>query len=615
MPIKRSGFSFDHPVVVTFLIFAVIGFMYLASEVLKPLAFAVLLSFALAPLAGLFQRVGLPRSLSVVLTVLLTLGILGGIGYKVGEQLTTLATHIDRDRLESNISHKFGSLKPTEANAFTKLSKLASGLLSKIDRPEQVKGAMPVNVVSQPSYTERLQAAVGPYLQGLGEGVFVLILVLFMLTNREDLSDRIIRMFGKGRMSVTTKSMDEVGQRISRYLMMFAVVNSTVGLIVGLGLWAIGVPLATLWGVLAALFRFIPYVGPATAFVLPLLYSVANFPGWREPLMVIGLFATIEILANSFFEPVIYGRTTGVNALGLLVAAMFWTWLWGALGLLLSTPMTVCLAVLGKYVPGLQVFAIMLGEDPPLEPDVRFYQRLLAMDPDGATQVVEAELGKHPRVEVFDQLLVPTLTRAERDYRREDIDDREHTFVVRFVVDLIEDIAATPEPAGVDSPKETEQASEPADAVRVVGVSSSDETEAIVLRMLAVLLDRDGIELTIEEQGLSPLKLADKLAAADPPLVVLSLLPPGGLTPARYLVRRLRAQFAKLPLLVGRWGEGGDLQATTDRLTEAGASDVVFRLADARERVLEQLRPKPETADFGLVASPAVPEPAAGSPG
>jgi hypothetical protein len=257
----------------------------------------------------------------------------------------------------------------------------------------------------------------------------------------------------------------------------------------------------------------------------------------------------------------------------------------------------------------------MLGEDPPLEPDVRFYQRLLAMDPDGAAQVVDAELSKHPRAEVFDQVLVPTLSRAERDYSREDIDDREHTFVLRFVVDLVEDLAATPEPAGVALPNGSEPAPEAPGVIRLVGVPASDETEAIALRMLAVLLERDGIELAVLGEGLPPLKMAEQLAAADPPLVVLSLLPPGGFTTARYLVRRIRARFDKLPVIVGRWGDSGDLEAMTDRLTEAGASNVVFRLADARKQVLERLRPKPDAADFGLVPSPAVPEPAAGSPG
>ena len=210
-----------------------------------------------------------------------------------------------------------------------------------------------------------------------------------MLMGREDLSDRIVGLFGHRQVSLTTRTMEEIGQRISRYLATFALVNSGFGLVIGVGLWLIGVPFAVLWGCLAAMLRFIPYVGPAVAFVLPLVFSFAHFPGWTQPLEVVALFAVVEVALNSFLEPVIYGKTTGVSALGLLVAAMFWTWLWGTMGLLLSTPLTVCLAVLGKYVPSLRFFAALLGEEAELEPDVRLYQRLVALDRDGATEVVD----------------------------------------------------------------------------------------------------------------------------------------------------------------------------------------------------------------------------------
>src|SRR5208337_1464878 len=220
----------DHPVVVTFLILAVIGAMSLAAEMLKPLALAVLLSFALAPLAGFFERRRVPRAIAV----------------------------------------------------------------------------------------------------------------LFMLMNREDVGDRIVQLFGQRQINLTTRTMGEIGQRISRYLAMITLVNAGYGLIVGLGLWAIGVPYAVLWGCLAAMMRFIPYVGAAVAFLLPLVFAVAHFPGWSQPLEVIALFGAVEVALN-YLEPVIYGKTTGVSALGLLVAAMFWTWLWGLLGTLLSTPMTLCL--------------------------------------------------------------------------------------------------------------------------------------------------------------------------------------------------------------------------------------------------------------------------------
>ena len=237
-----------------------------------------------------------------------------------------------------------------------------------------------MQVVEQPSFQQRLRVSSGPYLEFLGIGGFVLVLVLFMLTGREDLHDRIVSLFGNRQVGLTTRTMEEIDVRISRYLATFALVNSCFGLVIGLGLWLIGVPYAVLWGCLAAMLRFIPYVGTTVAFALPMIFSIANFPGWVRPLEVVALFGACEIGLNSFLEPVVYGKTTGVSALGLLIAAMFWTWIWGALGLLLSTPLTVCLAVLGKYVPSLNFLAILLGEKVELAPDVKLYQRLVALD-------------------------------------------------------------------------------------------------------------------------------------------------------------------------------------------------------------------------------------------
>ena len=364
---------------------------------------------------------------------------------------------------------------------------------------------------------------------------------------------------------------------------------------------------------LAALLRFIPYVGPGTAFALPLVFSFASFSGWREPSLVIALFASLEIVMNSFLEPVIYGKTTGVSALGLLVAAMFWTWLWGALGLLLSTPLTVCLAVLGKSVPGLRVFATLLSEDEPLEPDVRLYQRLLAVDLDGATAIVEEQSSRRPRVEVFDHLLIPVLSRAERDHAREDIDEREQAFVWRFVGDILDDLEAqSPEislqtvasatTAGAVPTEGPAKAAPP--APHLVGVAVNDHSDELALRMLSLLLAPSGLDLEVVGAFESPLKLSDQLAALDPRLVVLSHLPPSGLTAARYTVRRLRARFSTLPIVVGRWGEHGDTAETAEGLKTLGASEVLFSLDDARSRIVERLAPKPAPTPASAPAAP-----------
>ena len=290
----------DHPVVVTFLILAVIAAMSLAAEVLKPLALAVLLSFALAPLAGFFERRRVPRAIAVLLTVALALGSLSGIGYVVVRQLSMLANQLPSYQKE--IQKKVNVLKPSDDTVFSRAQKVAGEVVKSLDTPvvPVPKEEVDVRVVEQPSFRQRLQSAVGPSLEFLGVGSFVLILVLFMLMNREVLGDRIVQLFGQRQINLTTRTMGEIGQRISRYLAMITMVNAGYGVIVGLGLWAIGVPFGVLWGCLAAMMRFIPYVGAAVAFLLPLVFSVAEFPGWSQPLEVVALFGAVEVALTTW---------------------------------------------------------------------------------------------------------------------------------------------------------------------------------------------------------------------------------------------------------------------------------------------------------------------------
>ena len=579
----------DHPVVVTVLVLAVITAMSLAAEVLKPLALAVLLSFALAPLAEFFERRRVPRAIAVSLTVGLALGSLSGISYVVVRQLSTLAYQLPSYQKE--IQKKVDFLKPSDNTAFSRAQQVAGDVARSLDAPVVAgREATDVRVIEQPSFRERLQGAVGPYLEFIGVGIFVLILVLFMLMNREALGDRIVQLFGHRQINLTTRTMKEIGQRISHYLATIMLVNLGFGLTVGAGLWLIGVPYAALWGCMAAMMRFIPYVGAAVAFLLPLVFSVAYFPGWRQPLEVVAFFGVVE-LALSYLEPVIYGKTTGVSALGLLVAAMFWTWLWGLLGTLLSTPLTLCLAVLGKYVPSLGFFATLLGQDAELDQNIRFYQRLVSLDQDGATAVVEAALKERPRAEVFDQILVPALSRSERDSAQGELGDRDVAFIRRVMGEILDDLEATEELA-LTTPTPSSEGGPPRlngkpalPPLKVAGVAASGTPDALTLRMLGQILDASKCTLvTIEGSG-SPMLLAGRVAEASPAMVILSHLPPDALAQARYQVRRLRARFAELPIVVGRWGEAAT-DAASQGLSGVGATHVAFTLTDARDQIL-----------------------------
>ncbi|WP_422929593.1 AI-2E family transporter [Singulisphaera sp. PoT] len=597
MPSSRKLSSSADPFRLTFLIFAIIAFMYFTGEVLKPLALSVLLCFALTPAVRLLQRIGLPRALSVVLTVVLTLGLLGGIGYVVGNQLTSLANRLPnyQDNIEAKVRRL---IKPGQQTAADKLANLADKVTAKIEKPpaEGSDEAVPiqkVQVVSQPSFQERLRAATGPYLEALGVGSFVLILVLFMLMGHKDISDRIVGLFGRRQVNLTTKTMEEIGQRISRYLATFALVNSGFGLVIGLGLAAIGVPYALLWGCLAAMLRFVPYVGPAIAFILPVVFSFAHFPGWTQVLEVLALFGVVEVALNSFLEPIIYGKTTGVSALGLLVAAMFWTWLWGTTGLLLSTPLTVFLAVLGKYVPSLRFFATLLGEEVELEPHLRLYQRLVASDQPGAVEVVDAALKEMSREELYDRILIPTLIRAELDAARDELDDEGQEFVWDVIGEILDGFDEAPEDATAAADGKARPAPKPKvpKSIAVVGLAAQDTSDSLALKMLGQVLEPLGCSMQIIEPADSPQQAVESVAGLAPGLIVVSHIPPEGLSTARVLVRQLRTRFPDTPLVVGRWGETGGAASAAERLVSLGATRVDFSMADAREGIARLTKP------------------------
>jgi predicted PurR-regulated permease PerM len=607
---QRNSLASD-PFRMTILIFAVIAFMYFTGEVLKPLALSVLLSFALAPAARLFERSGLPRAPAVVLTVVLSLGLLGVIGYVVGHQLNSLAKGLPdyQENIETKLSRV---LNPDEQSTAARLKTLADEVTAKMETPPAKTGeptpVQKVEVIARPTFQDRLRSATGPYLEFLGVGSFVLILVLFMLMGRDELSDRIVALVGHRQVGLTTRTMQEIGQRISRYLATFALVNSGFGLIIGLGLWAIGAPFAVLWGCLAAMLRFIPYVGPAVAFILPLVFSFAHFPGWDKPLEIVVLFAVVEAVLTSFLEPVVYGKTTGLSALGLLVAAMFWTWLWGTMGLLLSTPMTVCLAVLGKYVPGLWFFAALLKEETDLEPDIRFYQRLLARDREGAIEIVDVALKQRPRVAIFDDILVGALTRTEHDVARDELDGAMQTFVWTVVGEIIENLEGVPDlslaamATLATGPARTDETVPQCKPALILGLVADDNADALVLRMLRQLLPASECSMEIITDTASSLRVVEQVADQCPAIVVISHLPPEGSTLARYLVQRLRARFSELPIVVGRWGDANASNNALEKLMGTGATRVVTSLADARDRILTAAKQPTQTATPALAS-------------
>ena len=395
-----------------------------------------------------------------------------------------------------------------------------------------------------------------------------LVLVLFMLIKREDLRNRFIKLVGHDRMSFTTKAVDEVSLRISRYIIMQAIVNGTVGLALAIGLFLIGVKYAFLWGFLAAMLRYVPYVGIWLAALFPILLSLAMFDGWWESLAVIGLFLVLELVTGNLIEPWVLGQSMGVSEVALLVIAAFSAFLWGPVGLILAAPLTVCLAVLGKYVPSLGFLDILLGDQPALKTAASYYQRLLARDRDEAVNLVLAYLESETADQVYDELLIPALTYARRDRARGELTESDEQFIHQTTEEILQILAkrrtaTTPvESNGVPR----ERSPEPArPAVRIMGCPAQDEADRLALAMLQQLLDPARWQTEVTAVDVLTAELACRVAADGPALVCIGSLPPGGLAHSRYLCKRLRAGPPRQNIR-------GPLGSTEERATKAGLS-------------------------------------------
>ena len=576
--------------------FAIVFIMYVAAEVLKPLALAILLSFILAPLVQWVVRRGLPRSSSVALVLILVFTVVGGVTYVVGGQFASLADQLPT--YQANIQKKLVALRPQNDSALDKARQAISSIERSL-RPADADYATPVRIVSENAKVAQLQSLFGPFHVTLAFGGVVLLLLVFVLIESNDISDRIVQMVGWGKIGVTTKTMTQIGHVLSRYLATLALFNLAFGVVIGLGLWAIGLPSPALWGLLAAVLRFVPYLGTIVSFSLPEIISIAHFPGWTQPILVIALFGGAELIANSI-EPLVYGKSTGISPIGLLVAALFWTWLWGGLGLLLANALTVCLAVVGQSTPGLGFLGTLLRHEVEVADDLRWYQRVLHRDQDGAIALLDQALKTRPLERVCDEIIIPTLARAEQDRDDGFLEKRDVVFIWRVVRDWLDDLAdrddvaltaPSPAPAEHMEPIRVRPAPEIAKQ-ELVGIATNGGGDTLILRMLNLLLKPSGVRLTILSATGSPLSVSDKVEQLGCGLIVMSHLPPLGLTPTRYLIKRLRARHPDIPMVVGFWDVKADPVQVAEQLRSSSAYHVALSVAAARTMILERTVPK-----------------------
>lgn len=588
----------------------IIAALYFARELLIPLALSALLTFLLSPLVGRLER-WIGRIVAVLIVVALIFTAAGGAGWMLTRQLVDLATHLPE--YKGNIVEKLHAFRAPKGGAFTKFSETVDELKQELpggsapDAPTIIQEpgkpetavvsppnppiqATPVKVVetSKANPFELVQTIITPLIGPLGTAALVLVLVIFMLFEREDLRNRLIRIIGQGRISTTTRALDDAADRVSRYLRMQLLVNVIYGTCIALGLYFIGVPNYALWGALGTILRFIPYVGPWVATILPTLLALSISPGWTMPALTLALFAGIELILNNVLEPLLYGKHTGISSIALIVAAVFWTWLWGPLGLVLATPLTVCLVVIGRHVPRLSFLSVLLSDEEPLTPAEDCYHRLLTVGEQDEMEFVETYLETNSLTALYDSVLIPAISMAEMDARLESLDREQLAQVEQSVHDIIEDFGARPAVPSKLIADKTVAAQTAVDApqipmppCRVYCLPARAERDQLAGAMLAQLLEQQGAHAQNAPAKLAAGESLELLEKADVDVVCISVVAPSTIIHARYLCTKVHARFPRIKIIIGLWGATENIAEPARRLRDSGADEVVVSLAEA----------------------------------
>ena len=605
--------------------------LYLGKDVLMPLALGILFSFLLAPLVTRLERTGLGRIPAVALVTVLSFAVIGSATFFVVKQLIDLTASLPayreniRQRIEAVRGHR-GPISEAARSIQVLSKEVVPSPPATKPAPEPEPARTPATALPQPSpepvpvtvvssqsspFTE-VRDALGWVIGPLSTAAIVIVFVVFFLIGREDLRDRIIFLMGRGRIHLTTRALDDAAQRISRYLLMQLIINVSYGVPVAVVLYLLGLPNALVWGLLATALRYLPYIGPWVSASLPILLSLAVFPDWWRPLAVITLFIVLEIISNNVMEPWLYGSSTGLSSVAVIVSAVFWTWLWGPVGLLLATPLTVCLVVMGKYVGQLEFLSVLMGDEPVWDPSNRFYQRLLAMDEEEAGDVIEDYLASHSLIAVDDDIILPAMHLAERDRHRGHLSPDREDFLRQAIDTFLEELeestapleapippAPGQPPAGngktaadagnktgvAQAPAPVASPEPPANPPSVFCLPARDEADEVAARMFASVLRRAGYPATASSAESLASEVLEQVEQAQAPIVCISALPPAAIADSRYLCKRLRTRCDKLKLLVGLWSATGDLDRARQRLTCSGSDTVVRSFREALNEI------------------------------
>jgi predicted PurR-regulated permease PerM len=584
--------------------------LYFGKPVLMPVALATLFAFLLSPLVSGLCRLGMRQSIAVIVVVVFMFSVVGVMVWGFGSQMTSLVAQLPdykqniREKIDDlrkagsggtlhRIQQAWGELKG-ELKKSSNVKTNAVAEANVVTNPPAEVEPVPVIVRGQtPAGIAQIPTALGPLVEVLATAGLVIVLVIFMLLRKRELRNRIIVLFGYNSMPTTTRALDEAAERISRYLLMQTIINGSYGTAVGVALYFLGLPYALMWGFLAALLRFIPYIGPWLGAAMPILLSLAVFPGWLHPFIVLGLILVFELISNMFMEPVLYGQTVGVSEVALIIAVAFWTWIWGPIGLALATPLTVCLVVLGKYVPGLSFLPLLLGDEPVMESPQLFYQRLVAMDDGEAEEIAEHYGQERELIAVYDDLLLPALVNARRDHLSEKLSTEHLDHIIAMLGQLITKLATKARGTTVQDHTN--------DAAEVFGIPVEDTIDELAMSMLGNVLPKTIALKSISAEALSG-EVIDQLQERRPAVACIGAVAPAGTHESRYLLKRIRALDENVPVVMARWGLKNE-KKLRELAKEVGLEAVVTNLKDARNHLIEQSK-------IATTPAPAAAEPA-----
>ncbi|KMO31020.1 membrane protein [Methylobacterium variabile] len=615
--------------------------LYFGREILIPIVIAVLLSFVLGPLVALLRKLRIGRIASVGVAVLLLLTVVAGLGGLIGMQLADLSTGLPR--YQRTIAQKAENLKAGPLGDIAGYVRSINHQIQQAGAPDQKPEQKPehkpeANRRAEPAVQnpdkpvlvevrdrdlspfELAEKVLAPAISPLATLGIVFVVLIFILVQREDLRDRMIRLAGSSDLHRTTVAMDDAARRLSRFFLVQLALNAGFGLVIGVGLWLIGVPNPILWGIFTALMRFVPYIGAFLSALLPLALAAAVDPGWNMVLATAILFIVLEPLVGQFIEPLLYGHSTGLSPFAVLVSALFWTWLWGPVGLLLSTPLTVCLVVLGRHVDKLEFLDVLFGDRPALTPVENFYQRMLADDPDEAQELAEAILAECSLSSYYDEVALKGLQLAASDARRGVLTEDQLERIRIGIAQLIEDLADRDDAAPATRPtlagrllpsRAEEMPCEAAPAVpdapapdalpeawrregAVLCVAGRGPLDEAASMMLAQLLAKRGFGTRVVPFEAVSRSEIGSLEADEARMICISYLEISG-TPAhlRYLVQRVRRRAPKAQILVGLWPTDDAVLSDPGARASLGADHYAVSLREGIEACLEAVRDAP----------------------